>query len=873
MIKFNLSASKIIIIFSILSLVLLFSCNQKATKKTIELNDGWEFYYEETDKWYPASVPGNIHTDLFKSGLIPDPFYSTNEDSLQWISSRTWHYRKEFTIAKLFYNRNLEIVFDGIDTYCDVILNGDTIGHTSNMYRQWVFPIADSVKKETNKLELIFYPSELKNLEFAQQQGYAIPDNRVFTRKAPFQYGWDWAPKMETCGIYKSVYINTWEKLRMTNVNIEQKFISDTMAVMIANIELESENYYNGNVKIYSPTNEFDTLYQKLEIYEGKSSYPVTFNIRNPKLWWCNGMGEPKIYDIIVEVSTKFRVESKALKTGIRTIELVTESDANGQQFYFILNGVPVFARGANWVPAEYFSGSNSKQRYLDLLTLAKEANFNMLRMWGGGIYENDEFYNICDSLGIMVWQDFMFSCAMYPLDEQSTANITEEVRYQVNRLFNHPSIVMWCGNNEISNAWFDWGWQEQFNITEEDSIEIWNDYDMLFHRVIPKTIAEIDKTRKYIPSSPFYGWGHKEALTHGDSHYWGVWWGMEPFEKYYENTGRFMSEYGFQGMPSVASLKKFIPKDSLNLHSQSLKSHQKHPFGFEAIEKYMIKEYPQVHNIADYVYLSQVLQAEGMAHAFDAHIGARPYCMGTLFWQFNDCWPSISWSAVDYYNQPKAVYYYAKRAFENIHASIRLNKNNVEYYITNHNNKSINTKVSLKVREFSGEIIHADSINLIIDLLRTTKPEFYHTPDSILLNHKNRTFIELVITDLESENIIFTKSFVLGKNKNLKLPKPDFVFNIQKKKSYWEIVLKSRVYIKDLYLYYDDLHGKFSDNFFDLIPGQQKTVFYYPENSTNTNKLQFQSINKIINDTTTYSHQSDSIIDVQNKLLEVQPN
>ena len=843
--KFHLS--KIIIFTSILALTSLFSCNQKSTKKIIDLNEDWEFYYAPEDKWYPATVPGNIHTDLFANRIIKDPFYDTNADSLLWISETEWHYRKDFVIAKLFYNRNLEIVFDGLDTYCDIILNGDTIGKTNNMYRQWVFPINDSIKKEKNKMELIFHPTDKININKQKEKGYAIPDNRVFSRKAPYHFGWDFAPSLNTCGIYKNVYINSWEKLRITNIMLEQKYLTDTMAVMIANIELESENFYNGNVKIYSPNHEFDTLYQKLEIYEGKQIYPVKFFIKDPELWWCNGMGNAKLYNIVVEVSTKFRVEKKEMQIGLRSIKLSTSTDPDGQQFYFILNGIPVFARGANWVPAEYFNGSNNKNKYLDLLTLAKDANFNMLRVWGGGIYENDEFYEICDSLGIMVWQDFMFSCAMYPLDDETIENINEEVKYQVKRLTNHPSIVMWCGNNEISNAWFDWGWQKEFSISSEDSLEIWNDYDNLFHRILPKTIAEIDKSRTYIPSSPYYGWGHKESLAYGDSHYWGVWWGMEDFDSYYENTGRFMSEYGFQSFPSMSSLRKFIPEDSLFLYSTSLKAHQKHPFGFDAIDKYMEKTFPIPENIEDYVYLSQVLQAEGLQKAFDSHLSSRPYCMGSLFWQFNDCWPAISWSAVDYYNQPKALYYYAKRSFRNIHASIKTTENKIEFFVTNQNNITINSKIVCNIKTFEGETLHADSLNIMLDLLRTTDVNFYHTPDTVILNNKNSSYIEIIISEFDSDKTIYKKTFITGKDKNLDLPAADFHYNVLKKKPYWEISLKSRNFIKDLYLYCDNNKGHFSNNFINLAPNEKQTIYFYPEKDNDNFNLKFKSMNQIL--------------------------
>ncbi len=841
--------SKIIIISSVLSLMLLFSCNQKSTRKRINLDKGWEFYYPKTEKWYPATVPGNIHTDLFANGLIKDPFFGTNADSLAWISNQEWTYRTEFDISSDFINRNLELVFDGIDTHAEVFLNEEKLGETMNMFRQWVFVINDSIrKKDKNILEVVFHPSSEYNKQKLIEGGYAIPDERNFTRKAPYQFGWDFAPNLETCGIYKDVYINSWEKLRITNVNIEQKLLTDTMAFMVAFIELESENYYNGNVKILSPNKAFDTLSQKLEIFEGKQVYPVEFQIRNPKLWWCNGLGAAEMYDIKVQVSTKFRVEESNIKTGLRKIELVTNTDESGQEFYFILNGIPVFARGANWVPAEYFNGSNSHKNYEELLILAKDANFNMLRVWGGGIYENDEFYNICDSLGIMVWQDFMFSCSMYPLSDEMTENITEEVKYQVNRLYNHPSIVMYCGNNEISNGWFDWGWQKQFNLSPEDSVKIWKDYDNLFHRIIPKTIASIDRSRKYIPSSPFYGWGRKESLTTGDSHYWGVWWGMEDFDMYFEKTGRFMSEYGFQGIPSINSLEKFMPVDSLYRYSESLKSHQKHPFGFDAINKYMQREYPVPEKFENYIYISQLMQAEGLQEAFDAHLSSMPYCMGTLFWQFNDCWPAISWSAVDYYKQPKALYYFAKKAFEDIYIAAFLQKNEFKVFAVNQRNTTLNVKAVISISDFNGRLIIADSTVTILDLLSSNEVSFENISNELISKYKDSTYIQIKLYDFNEGGLLSERSLTTGKNKDLRIPKADFHYNLKKNQDYWEIILTTKVFVKSLYISAPGIDCKFSNNFFDLIPGETKTVFFYPNKKTDNLNIKFNSMNGILN-------------------------
>ncbi|MFN3940327.1 MAG: glycoside hydrolase family 2 protein, partial [Chitinophagales bacterium] len=300
-----------------------------------------------------------------------------------------------------------------------------------------------------------------------------------------------------------------------------------------------------------------------------------------------------------------------------------------------------------------------------------KNANMNMLRIWGGGIYEKDVFYNLCDSLGILVWQDFMFACAMYPGDSAFLSNVKKEITYQVKRLRNHPSIALWCGNNEIDEAWHNWGWQSQYHYNTTEQKEIWSWYENVFHHLIPEVLSQTDTSRNYWPSSPSIGWGHKESLTSGDVHYWGVWWGNQSFEYYNQKVGRFMSEYGFQGMPSYRSFKNFTPLPELRYNSPTLKTHQKHPVGYETIFTYMQREYPVSDNLASSIYLSQLLQARGISIAMEAHRRNRPYCMGSLYWQMNDCWPVTSWSAIDYYGNRKALYYASKKTFAPLALSI----------------------------------------------------------------------------------------------------------------------------------------------------------------------------------------------------------
>lgn len=812
---------KIYIFFVFLLIIVsVNSCKKTTTGTKINLNGNWEVKYNE--QWINADVPGNIHCDLFNNNIIPDPNYASNSDSINWIAEQTWKYRKEVTISNYNFDRNYELIFEGIDTYSDIFFNSVKLGSTENMFLRYRFSIPDTLIKEKNLIEVIIYPSIKINQKNADSSKYVMDNKRIFTRKAQFQSGWDWAPSFESCGIYKNVYINSWVKMKMENVFVNCDKITDSIAYLTAFFEIESQNYYNGSFKVISNNSEFDTIFQNIEIFEGKHKYKKEFTIKNPKLWWCNGLGEAKLYDISLQISSNFRILENKLKIGLREINFKRENDKIGESFCFEINGVPVFAKGANWIPAEYFSGKNTRENYLYLLKLAKEANFNMLRVWGGGIYENDDFYNICDSLGIMIWQDFMFACAIYPSDSLFINNIKHEAIYQINRLKSHPSLVLWCGNNEISNAWFDWGWQKHYNINIEDSLKIWEDYQKVFEKILPEIVAEKDPDRKYFASSPLYGWGHKECITHGDSHYWGVWWGMEDFSVFYSKTGRFMSEYGMQSFPNYSSLKKFIPNDSLFLWSKSLKTHQKHKKGFETIDEYINRGYNTTNDINKYSYISQIMQAEGMQIAFDAHLSNMPHCMGTLFWQYNDCWPAISWSAIDYYKIPKALYFCAKRNFAQIR-TVKDEKNNLS--LVNHNNEDAQIKAILKKYSIDGYILFIDSIEFIARKLSLTKLPF-KLSDSINL------YSELLIYDNKNDSLIDTRIFTNKNNKDLSIYESGIDVSQEKLQNYFVIRIKSNVFIKNLYLSVNNCEGYLSDNYFDLPINYEKKILFYPKNN-----------------------------------------
>jgi beta-mannosidase len=559
--------------------ILFFNC--VSAQGTFELNRNWQFRKQGTHNWYKASVPGTIHTDLLANKLIPDPFYRDNESKVQWVDSANWEYRSEFNIDKDAYLQNqIELDFEGLDTYADVYLNKKLILRANNMFRGWRVDVKRSIRMTKNELLIIFHSAQLTVDSIARSKlPRVLPDNSgVYARKAQFQFGWDWGPKLIGCGIWRRIKLVAGEDLHR--------------------------------------------------------SLPVTVYFNNIQL-----------------------IQKKDTVNG-----------REGNSFEFRQENIPVYMKGANWIPADIFLPRVTRDDYRKWLLKAKEANMNMLRVWGGGVYEDDAFYELCDSLKIFVWQDFMFAGGMYPGDDSFFSNVKEEVKYQVERLRQHSCIAVWCGNNEIDEAWQNWGWQNQFNLHGKDSAKIWDDYKRLFQDSLKKWVDEFDGTRAYISTSPMHGWGHKESFTEGDSHYWGLWWGLEDWEAFENKTGRFVSEYGMQAMPTMATINSYTSTADRKLFSTVINAHQKATEGFKKLNYYLHRYFidsSKIKNLSleDYTYLTQCLQYYILKNSIAVHRNTSGNS-GTLLWQLNDCWPVTSWSIVDYYKRPKAAWYAVKEAY-----------------------------------------------------------------------------------------------------------------------------------------------------------------------------------------------------------------
>lgn len=802
--------------FKKITLFLIFICYSVLGQTSYRnlSSENWTFNKQGETKKNKATIPGTVHTDLFANQLIPDPFFGANEKQLQWIENENWEYETTFSLSeKEISNENIELEFEGLDTYATVYLNGKIVLEANNMFRKWIISAKNHLKKGKNHLKIVFQSAVQKGKEEAEKLSYTLPEKeRVFGRKAQYQFGWDWGPRFVTAGIWKKVQLKFWNSAKIENIKYSQVELNDLKAILEFTIEIRVLEVKTIQLKINEKSETF-------HLKKGKNKVKMHYEISNPKRWWCNGLGFPHQYEFHFSLEQNRKIiDNKELKIGLRTIELVQDKDTFGISFYFKLNGKPVFMKGANYIPQDSFIPKQTPSSYYELVQNARKANINMLRVWGGGVYADDEFYNACDANGILVWQDFMFACAMYPGDEQFVENIKHEVIDNVNRLQNHPSIALWCGNNEIDEGWHNWGWQKQFKYSQADSTKIWNDYKKVFHEVIPETLDSLLSNEKnlYWPSSPSIGWGKKESLTQGDSHYWGVWWGKEPFEMYKKKVGRFMSEYGFQGMPNMETLKKVLTKEDFNFTSEAFKNHQKHPTGFETINEYMARDFPVPTSMEKYNYVSQLLQAHGMKTAIEAHRLAKPYCMGSLYWQLNDCWPVTSWSTLDYYGNWKAAHYQVKESFAPILLAVTENEDGFSIIGSNDNLEAISGTLAVKLIDFSGKELWSATKECTLDVEKSTNclqisnaelPKFEKEKTALILEFNSN-----------QKKVVTHHYFV--KPKELQLEKPTIELKIVGETL---IELKTNTLAKNVYLQANSAF--FEENYFDLIPGFPKII------------------------------------------------
>ena len=796
------------------------------------LNSGWTFKKKSDYDWLEAEVPGCIHTDLLYNRKIEDPFVGLNENKLQWIADKKWIYKKSFTLDKVIFEfENIYLLFQGLDTYATIILNETQILKTNNMFHPWQIDVRNILKKGHNEIIIEFESPIHRILPKMKHMSYEYPaDNdqiqktSPFTRKAPYHYGWDWGPAFATSGIWKPVELFCYDSVYIENIFIEQSEISKESAKIDLNIHIKSEGSHNVDLKITEPKSDIN-ITKPVNIKKGDNHLSRRIEISRPDLWWPNGHGKQPMYEFNVRINKNDFEDSMCVKVGLRDFKVNLDEDKDGSSFMFVVNGKPIFSKGANWIPADSFTTRLKKSNYKSLLTNAVSANMNTLRVWGGGIYESDDFYVLCDELGIIVWQDFMFACTLYPGDDEFLASVKKEAEYQIKRLRNHASIGLWCGNNEIAWAWHNWGWHERYpeNLYTED-------YKALFHELLPDVCRKLDPNRLYWPSSPGDGLTlptEGQSFSKGDNHFWGVWHSGDELSSFSDNVGRFMSEFGMQSYPDLKTVNYFCKTKDQEINSDIIKQHQKASLGNDNVMKYILMNFNKPKDFSSFVMLSQIMAGESIKVAVESHRLNMPFCMGSLYWQLNDCWPGASWSSLDYFGNWKALHYYAKHFFAPFLICVTSDDEVLNIHIVNDNNMTEKSELLLELIDFSGELLNKHELSIDISP-NTSKKVFSCSIKSFLQNHsKNNTLIKSSITLTNGD--VYKNEYFFVKPKEIELPKQDFDVNVEKIDNNFIIDVTSISFLLRFYALCLNDTGSFSDNYLNMLPGQKNKIIFTP--------------------------------------------
>jgi beta-mannosidase len=834
--------SILVLLLILLPLTIMATAQTSApARQILPLNTGWQFRLAEAKpgapidtNWRPAKVPGDVHLDLIANKLISDPFYRDNEAKLQWIGQQAWEYQTTIEATRaMLARKHIDLVFAGLDTYAQVYLNDHLLLTADNMFRQWQADAKPYLKSGPNQLRIVFpAPDKVANERADQDKWHSIikAPAKTYIRKAAYEYGWDWGPTFVTSGIWRPASLSLWDNAEIVDLNIQQSDITPQVARLNAQIQINSSTDTTATVKL-TYTNDGKTVVANVPVslHLGSNTISLPVEIKKPALWYPAGYGAQAMYQFTAEVSIAQHVQDKkTVNTGLRSIVLRRDQDKWGRGFGIEVNGIPIFAKGADVIPFDSFPSRVTTADYKRILQSAIDANMNMIRNWGGGYYETDEFYELCDQLGLMIWQDFMFGNEWQPGTYQFKQNVEKEAEYQVTRLRNHPSLVLWCGNNETE---ISWGWGRVASIANsikpEERKRMWEDYLTVFSGILPRTVARLAPETPYWPSSPSADYEDvSDSYASGDMHDWTVWHGRVPFSEYEKHHARFMTEYGFQSFPQQSTIDAFtLPEDRTNIFTPVMLAHQKNDEGNSIIHDYMLKDYVEPKDFPSFLYASQVLQAEGIKIGAEHMRRERPRTMGTLYWQLNDCWPVASWSSIDYYGNWKALQYYARRFYSPLLVSPHIEDDYFTVYVVSDKTTPVAADLRIRVMTFDGKVLEEHNQSMKVDQLASKIYYSQALPDLIrkLAIDPATVFVtaELVVDNQTvSSNLIY-----LVPTKQIHLPPADITHTLTKNGDAYTLTLSSKVLARSVYLTFGDTKVEVSDNYFNLLPNTPQTI------------------------------------------------
>lgn len=860
-----------------------------------KLHEGWRFRQHDSEIWHEAQVPGNVHLDLMRAHVIDDPFYRLNERSVQWVDKVNWMYETYITpTSEELQSQNQEIVFKGLDTYADIYLNGKQLVCADNMHREWRCNVKGLLKEGKNKLEVYFNSPVRRNIPKFDALPYrhntgpdqswlgGIFDKTIspFARTASYEYGWDWGPRLVTFGIWRPVQLETWNGQKISNVWHIQNDVTAKRAKLSTIIEVEAcEDMPSAVVAVSANGKQMASKTTALK--KGLNKIRMDYVMNKPRLWWTNGLGEAYLYDFNTTLSNKEGklIDSEKENIGIRSLKLHNDKDKYGHNLYFELNGQPLYAKGSNMVPNDNFLSRCNDSVYHAVVHDAKAVNMNIIRVWGGGEYEDDAFYKECDKNGILVWQDFMFACCTYPADSAFLANVKEEAIYQVRRLRNHPCLAVLVGNNECQDVWYGWGNKKKQLDEMGYGEEVGKMQHALFHELLPSVVKEYAPQISYRPSSPYAFENTPSDGVNGDDHYWGVWHGAEPFDAYYDHRVRFQSEYGFQSFPEYESVLKYAPFEyDHNIYSEVMMQHQKAgTYANHRIEEYMRRDYHVPTDFKKFLYVSLLLQGDGMKLGMEAYRRDRPYCMGSMVWQLNDCWPVASWSSRDYYGRWKALHYFTKYAYDDILVAPRVK-------VVGATKREENKQVSNLPTEQGGQLKVSENhtsksdkeieIKMVNDRRSSAKGELKIqtiTMDGRVVHSEKRSLtlpandaIHVVtkkVNDLlggeRPEDVIFYITFTTGgktyKNiayavsqKDMNYQKVNIQTTVTKTGDGYDVKLTADKFARGVFMSIKGIDNFFSDNYFDMLPKASRTIHVRTDKDMETFKKELEVISLV---------------------------
>lgn len=838
------------------------------------LHNGWKVRNASSEIWHEAQVPGNLHIDLMRAHVIDDPFYRLNERSVQWIDKENWMYETYVTPTEAELSaENQEIVFKGLDTYADVYLNSQRLVCADNMHREWRCNVKGILKPGKNHLEVYFNSPVRRNIPKFDALPYrhntgpdqswlgGIFDKTIspFARTASYEYGWDWGPRLVTFGIWRPVLLETWNEQKISNVWHIQNDVTAQRAKLSTIVEVEaSEDMPEAIVAVSANGRQLASRTTSLK--KGLNKVRMDYTLNKPRLWWTNGLGEAYLYDFKTTLKGKDGkvIDSESEDIGIRSLKLHNDKDKYGHNLYFELNGQPLYAKGSNMVPNDNFLSRCTDSVYHAVVRDAKAVNMNIIRVWGGGEYEDDAFYKECDKNGILVWQDFMFACCTYPADSAFLASVKEEAIYQVKRLRNHACLAVLVGNNECQDVWYGWGNKKKQLDEMGYGEEVGKMQHALFHELLPSIVKEYAPNITYRPSSPYAFEDTPSDGVNGDDHYWGVWHGAEPFEAYYDHRVRFQSEYGFQSFPEYESVLKYAPFEyDHNIYSEVMMQHQKAgTYANHRIEEYMKRYYHVPSDFKHFLYVSQLMQGDGVKMGMEAYRRDRPYCMGSIVWQLNDCWPVASWSSRDYYGRWKALHYFTKYAYDDILVAPRVK-------VIGETKKQENKQVSNLPTEQGGQLKVAENttsksdkeieIKLVNDRRTSAKGELKiqtitmmgrvaHTekmnaklPANDAIHVVTRKVNELLGGE-RPEDVIFYITYQTGgktysniayavSQKDMNYQKAHIHTAVTPSGDGYDVKLTTDVFARGVFMSIKGIDNFFADNYFDLLPKSSRTI------------------------------------------------